>query len=72
MTRLSGQPLAHGIEGFAAGTSLVGQLQRSFNLPAILARTIDHMRSSPIIVEIFAALLVHLLIPKFACEGAAM
>jgi aminoglycoside phosphotransferase (APT) family kinase protein len=41
MTRLSGQTLAHGIEGFGAGTSLVGQLQLLFNLPAILARTID-------------------------------
>ncbi len=41
MTRLSGQTLAHGIEGFGAGTSLVGQLQLLLNLPAILARTID-------------------------------
>jgi aminoglycoside phosphotransferase (APT) family kinase protein len=41
MTRLSGQTLAHGIEGFGAGASLVGQLQLLFNLPAIVARTID-------------------------------
>jgi aminoglycoside phosphotransferase (APT) family kinase protein len=41
MTQLSGQTLAHGIEGFGADTSLVGQLQLLFNLPAILARTID-------------------------------
>ena len=41
MTRLSGQTLAHGVEGFGAGTSLVGQLQLLFNLPAILARMID-------------------------------
>jgi aminoglycoside phosphotransferase (APT) family kinase protein len=41
MRRLSGQALAHGIEGFGTGTSLVGQLQLLFNLPAILARTID-------------------------------
>jgi aminoglycoside phosphotransferase (APT) family kinase protein len=41
MTRLSGQTLAHGVEGFGAGTSLVVQLQLLFNLPAILARTID-------------------------------
>jgi aminoglycoside phosphotransferase (APT) family kinase protein len=41
MTRLSGQTLAHGIEGLGAGTSLVGQLQLLFNLPALLARIID-------------------------------
>src|SRR5260370_32611166 len=41
MTRLSGQTLAHGIEGLGAGTSLVGQLQLLFNLPAVLARIID-------------------------------
>jgi aminoglycoside phosphotransferase (APT) family kinase protein len=41
MTRLSGQTLAHGIEGFGAGTSLVGQLQLLFDLPAIFARIID-------------------------------
>ena len=41
MTRLSGQTLAHGIEGFGAGTPLVGQLQLLFNLPAVLARIID-------------------------------
>jgi aminoglycoside phosphotransferase (APT) family kinase protein len=41
MTRLSGQTLADGIEGFGAGTSLVGQLQLLFNLPAIFARIID-------------------------------
>jgi aminoglycoside phosphotransferase (APT) family kinase protein len=41
MTRLSGQTLAHGIEGFGAGTALVGQLQLLFNLPAIFARIID-------------------------------
>lgn len=41
VARLSGQTLAHGIEGFGAGTSLVGQLQLLFNLPANLARTID-------------------------------
>ena len=41
MTRLSGQTLAHGVEGFGAGTSLVVQLQLLFNLPAILARIID-------------------------------
>jgi aminoglycoside phosphotransferase (APT) family kinase protein len=41
MTRLSGQTLAHGVEGFGAGTSLVAQLRLLFNLPAILARTID-------------------------------
>ncbi|HEX9360758.1 MAG TPA: phosphotransferase [Bradyrhizobium sp.] len=41
MTRLSGQTLAHDIEGLGAGTSLVGQLQLLFNLPAILARIID-------------------------------
>ncbi len=41
MTRLSGQTLAHGIEGFGAGTSLVGQLRFLLDLPAILARTID-------------------------------
>src|SRR5258708_9962170 len=40
MTRLSGQTLAHGIEGFGAGSSLVGQLQLLFNLPAVLARII--------------------------------
>jgi aminoglycoside phosphotransferase (APT) family kinase protein len=38
MTRLSGQTLAHGIEGLGAGTSLVRQLQLLFNLPAVLAR----------------------------------
>ena len=41
MTRLAGQTLAHGVEGFGAGTSLVAQLQLLFNLPAILARIID-------------------------------
>jgi aminoglycoside phosphotransferase (APT) family kinase protein len=41
MTRLSGQTLAHGVEGLGAGTSLVRQLQLLFSLPAILARTID-------------------------------
>ena len=41
MTRLSGQTLAHGIEGLGAGTSLVGQLRLLFNLPAVLARIID-------------------------------
>jgi aminoglycoside phosphotransferase (APT) family kinase protein len=41
MTRLSGQTLAHGVEGLGAGTSLVGQLQLLFNLPAVLARIID-------------------------------
>src|SRR6478609_1825849 len=41
MTRLSGQTLAHGIEGLGAGTSLVGQLQLLSNLPAFLARIID-------------------------------
>ena len=41
MTRLSGQTLAHGIERLGAGTSLVGQLQLLFNLPAVLARIID-------------------------------
>ncbi|WP_108513816.1 phosphotransferase [Bradyrhizobium algeriense] len=41
MTRLSGQTLAHGIEGLGAGTSLVRQLQLLFNLPAVLARIID-------------------------------
>ena len=41
MTRLSGQTLAHGIEGFGAGTSLVGQLQLLFNLPGIFTRIID-------------------------------
>jgi aminoglycoside phosphotransferase (APT) family kinase protein len=41
MARLSGQTRAHAIEGFGAGTSLVGQLQLFFNLPANLARTID-------------------------------
>ena len=41
MNRLSGQTLAHGIEGLGAGTSLVGQLQLLFNLPALLARIID-------------------------------
>jgi len=41
MTRLSGQTLAHGIEGFGAGTALVGQLQLLFNLPVIFARIID-------------------------------
>jgi aminoglycoside phosphotransferase (APT) family kinase protein len=41
MKRLSGQTLAHGVEGFGAGTSLVGQLQLLFNLPAVLARIID-------------------------------
>jgi hypothetical protein len=41
MTRLSGQTLAHGIEGLGAGTSLVAQLRLLFNLPAILARIID-------------------------------
>ena len=41
MTRLSGQTLAHGIEGFGAGTALVEQLQPLFNLPAIFARIID-------------------------------
>jgi aminoglycoside phosphotransferase (APT) family kinase protein len=38
MTRLSGQNLAHGIEGFGAGTSLVGRLQLLCDLPAIFAR----------------------------------
>jgi aminoglycoside phosphotransferase (APT) family kinase protein len=41
MMRLYGQPLAHGIEGFGAESSLVGQLQLLFNLPAIFARIID-------------------------------
>ena len=41
MTRLSGQTLAHGIEGLGAGTSLVGQMRLLFNLPAVLARIID-------------------------------
>ena len=41
MTRLSGQTLAHGVEGCGGGTSLVGQLQLLFNLPAIFARIID-------------------------------
>ena len=41
LTRLSGQSLAHGVEGFGAGTSLVVQLQLLFNLPAIVARIID-------------------------------
>jgi aminoglycoside phosphotransferase (APT) family kinase protein len=40
MTRLSGQTLVHGIEGFGAGTSLIGQLQLLFNLPAIFDRII--------------------------------
>jgi aminoglycoside phosphotransferase (APT) family kinase protein len=41
MTRLPGQPLAHGIEGFGAESSLIRQLQLLFNLPTILARIID-------------------------------
>jgi aminoglycoside phosphotransferase (APT) family kinase protein len=41
MTRVSGRPLAHGVEGFGSGTSLVGQLQLLLNLPAIFARIID-------------------------------
>jgi aminoglycoside phosphotransferase (APT) family kinase protein len=41
MTRLPGQTLARGFEGLGAGTSLVGQLQLLFNLPAVLARIID-------------------------------
>jgi aminoglycoside phosphotransferase (APT) family kinase protein len=41
MTRVSGQTLVHGIEGLGADTSLVGQLQLLFNLPAVLARIID-------------------------------
>lgn len=41
MTRLSGQTLAHGIEGLGAHTSLGGQLRLLFNLPAVLARIID-------------------------------
>ncbi len=41
MTRLSGQTLAHGIEGLGADTSLVGQMRLLFNLPAVLARIID-------------------------------
>ena len=41
MTRLSGQTLAHGVEGFGAGTPLVGQLKLLFSLPAVLARIID-------------------------------
>jgi aminoglycoside phosphotransferase (APT) family kinase protein len=42
MTRLSGQTLAHGIEGgFGAGTSLVRKMQVLFNLPAILGGITD-------------------------------
>ena len=42
MTRLSGQTLAHGIEGgFGAGTSLVGKMQFLFNVPAILGGITD-------------------------------
>jgi aminoglycoside phosphotransferase (APT) family kinase protein len=41
MTRLPGKPLAHGVEGLGAGTSLVGQVQLLFNLPVLLARIID-------------------------------
>ena len=42
MTRLSGQNLAHGIEGaFGAGTSLVAKMQLLFNVPAILGGITD-------------------------------
>jgi aminoglycoside phosphotransferase (APT) family kinase protein len=41
MTRLSGQNLAHGVESFGVGASLVGQLQLLLRLPTILARIID-------------------------------
>jgi aminoglycoside phosphotransferase (APT) family kinase protein len=41
MTRMPGQTLAHGIEGFGAGTSFVGQLELLFALPAIFARIVD-------------------------------
>jgi aminoglycoside phosphotransferase (APT) family kinase protein len=41
MARLPGQTLAHGVEGFGSGTSLVRQLRLLFNLPGILARATD-------------------------------
>jgi aminoglycoside phosphotransferase (APT) family kinase protein len=41
MKRLPGQTLAHGVESFGAGTSVFGQLQLLFSLPALLARIID-------------------------------
>jgi aminoglycoside phosphotransferase (APT) family kinase protein len=41
MTRLSGRTLAYGIEGFGAGSSLVGQLQLLLSLPTVFARIID-------------------------------
>jgi aminoglycoside phosphotransferase (APT) family kinase protein len=41
MVRVPGQTLAHGIEGFGAGSSLAEQLQLLVNLPAIFTGIID-------------------------------